>query len=412
MEALRTRYQKSLLAWLKTADDTGSTAPLAALAGMRETLRAIAETLPERQEIALAGERLFAAIAEGRLPPALEYRRLAGRIEQTLRAGQSAEKNQETLDGLLAALPPEPAPESASEPAPETPPHQATLPAAATPEKKDPLAATLEAATDLLPLLGEKSKEPRFTLQQRALWDAAVEAFALAWEHCRRDLAAAATADHADEHPVDWSPLRKAIFRLLEGALPLEHPAPLHLAEALASSIDELDVAAPTPRLFTALTACLELLQEKDFLEHEALENRVTQLVERLERRNENIRSRTVDQLFAHEAMEELEQMRVALDNLPPDTESIADSAKHLQQLAEPLELFALASAASRFSGLVATLDPACLDGPPGRDEAFAWIADMEAWVAQIGEGDTPSASDSIDALQARLEEIGQTRTQ
>ncbi|MCL2075553.1 MAG: hypothetical protein FWH15_03780 [Betaproteobacteria bacterium] len=395
MEILRARYQKSLLLWLKTADESGSAAALSALAGLQETLRIIAGELPEKAEIANAGERLFAAIAEGRLPPALECRKLAGRIEQSLRAEQSAEKNRETLSALLLALPSESAL-----------PLQAELPAAALPEKKDPLAVTLEAATDLLPLLGETSREPRFTLQQRALWDTAVEALAIAWEDARSNLAAAATAGSATED-ADWSPLRRAIFRLLEGALPLLHSAPLQLAEALASAIDELDAAPPTPRLFTALTACFELLQEKDFLEHEALENRVAQLVERLERRSEGIRSRAVDQLFANEALEEIEQMRVALDSLPPDTESIASSARHLQQLAEPLELSALAFAAFRFAGLLAALNPACLDCSPGRDEAFAWIDEMEAWIGQIGEGESPPPPVGIGKTQSRLEAIG-----
>ncbi|MCL2021048.1 MAG: hypothetical protein FWG81_02845 [Betaproteobacteria bacterium] len=402
MEALRARYQKALLAWLRTADDSGSAAARSALASLQETLRSIAEALPEQEEMARAGERLFAAIAEGRLQPALEYRRLAGRIEQSLRAEQSAEKNQETITDLRAALPSEPTPAVAM-------PAQAELPAIVAPEKKDPLTATLEAATDLLPLLGETPRDLRFTLQQRALWDAGVEALALAWEVSRSALAAAATASHTrEEQATDWTPLRRAIFRLLEGALPLEHSAPLQLAEALASAIDELDVAPPTPRLFTALTACVELLQEKDFLEHEALENRVAQLANRLERRSEGIRSRTVDQLFAHEAMEEIEQMRSALDALPPDTELIAAAAKHLQQLAEPLDLSALIFAAFRFSRLIAAMNPACLDGSPGRDEVFAWILDMEAWIIQISEGKSPPPPASLGERQTRLEAIGQ----
>ncbi|MDR1849023.1 MAG: hypothetical protein LBQ75_03185, partial [Zoogloeaceae bacterium] len=282
---------------------------------------------------------------------------------------------------------------------------QAELPATAVPEKKDPLTATLEATTDLLPLLGEKPREPRFSLQQRALWDAAVEAFALAWESHRSDFAAAATSGSTENEPsADWESLRRAIFRLLEGALPLEHPAPLHLAEALASALDELDVAPPTPRLLTALTACLELLQEKDFLEHEALDDRIAQLVSSLERRNEGTRSRTVDQLFAHEALEEIEQMRIAMDALPPDTEIIAESARNLQSLAEPLELSALALAASHFARLVIMLDPACLDDSPGRDDTLAWIADMETWINQISKGESPPPPARLNELQTRLE--------
>ena len=396
MEALRTNYQKSLLAWLKAADDPASAASLAALAGLRETLRVIAETLPEKKEMARAGERLFAAIAEGRLPPALEYRRLAGRIEQSLRAEQSAEKNQETLSSLLAVAPAE----SFLEPPSLL---QAELPATAVPEKKDPLTLTLEATGDLLPLLGESTPSLRFTLQQRSLWDAAVEALAIAWENSRSALAAAATSGKAEQ---EWPALSRAVFRLLEGALPLENSATLQLAESLASAIDELDIAPPTPRLFTALTACMELLQEKDFLEHEELDNRVAQLINRLERRSEGIRSRAVDQIFADEAMEDLEQMRIAMDALPPDSELIASAARHLQQLSEPLDLSALAFAAFRFSRLMATFDPAHLDCSPGREEVFAWIEEMEVWINQIGAGVSPPPPASLGELQKRLEAI------
>ncbi|MDR0528729.1 MAG: hypothetical protein LBG69_03850 [Zoogloeaceae bacterium] len=432
METLRAQYQKALLAWLKTADAGGAPA-FAALGALRKTLAALGETRPDWRPLADAGEAFFAAIASGRLPNLLEYRRLGGRIEQTLRVTPADARFQETITQIEAILPSEssanpsaqepaslaaemPAPEKTgvAQPDAETPPAAPPdLRAADTPRKKDPVSETLDRNADILPLLGRQPKEPRFTLRQRALWDSAAEAFALAWDAARRpgppaplnaEEANAAEEDSAEAEAARWRPLRRAIFRLLEGALPLEHPAPLQLAEALASATDSLDSGAPpAPRLLTALAACAELLEEKDLLEHAALESLSAQFAHRLAKSEETLRSQAIDALFAEEAREELEQIRQALEMLPPNTGMMSTAAERLQRLADPLELSELALAAFHFAHTASRLPPALLDRSPVRETAFSWLKAAEEWIAEIERGENPPPPEALEAAQADL---------
>jgi hypothetical protein len=278
--------------------------------------------------------------------------------------------------------------------------------------RPDPLTQTLEATSDLLPLLGKR--EARFSLTQRAQWDTATEAFALAWEKCQTNFALPNTAFPAQQDnmpwaqaplaaPSTWTPLRRAIFRLLEGALPLNHPAPLELAEALASATDDLEMRPPTPRLITALAASAELLQEKDFLENEALESLAEQMANRLAHSHEGVRTLAACQTFSREAQEEMTQMRTALECLPPDTEQLACSGHLLQALAETLELSSLAVAAFRFARLMEKLLPASLDREPGRNEALGWIDVMENWLVAIETGDIPPPPPALETHCAHL---------
>jgi hypothetical protein len=373
---LRATYQKGLLAWLKTPEEA---AGQAGLESMLQALKAqcAAVTLDKAANF-VAAAALLGAIRDQRLTLLPEYRRLATKVEQAF-------KKDAPDATLLAAL--------------EAPLRQLVTPAVATVEapahSRDPLAATLEATQSILPLVA-RPREPRFSTTQRALWDNAVEAMGLAWANCR-----------AAPDEVDWSPLRQSLFKLLDGALVLAHAAPLHLAEALAVATDTLETTPPTARLLTTLDAVLELLQEKDFLEHDALTARVEQLIVRLERRDEGVRSRPLDTLFVREAQEEIGQMRRAQSAVPPDRAAIAQSARHLRQLAEPLDLAPLVWATFRFAQIVPILDPLWLDHTPGYDILQGWIDCMERWIHAIDAGHASASSTPPVELahwQARLQ--------
>jgi hypothetical protein len=376
---LRAVYQKGLLAWLKTPEEaTGE----AGLEGMLRALKARCAILPpektDKTAIFVAASALFGAIRDKRLLPLPAYRRLAARVEQAF-------KKDAPDTALLAAL--------------EAPLRQLVAPVAdsagAIAPPRNPLAATLEATHAILPWVA-RPRDPRFSMSQRALWDNAVEALGLAWSDCR------AAPDKAD-----WPRLRHALFKLLDGALALAHAAPLRLAEALAAATDTLETTPPTARLLTTLEAALELLREKDFLEHEALVSRVEQLVARLARHDEGPRSRPLDALFAREAKEEIGQMRHAQSAVPPDRAALAQSARHLRQLAEPLDLAPLAWAAFRFAQIVPTLDPLWLDRAPGYDILQGWIDCVERWIQAIDAGRASATSTPPVELahwQARLQ--------
>jgi hypothetical protein len=381
-ESPRAEYQRGLLVWLKAPQETAGIDTMRhALARHAASPDAVANTVANATACFAAAETLFAAIRDQRLEALVPYRRLAARVEQALRKG--------TPDAaLLADLQ---APLLQFDPPPQAP-IEALQP-------RDPLTATLEPTSAILPLLSTP-REPRFTTAQRSLWDNAVEALGIAWAKC----------SGAPEHE-GWAQLRQGIFRLLEGALALSHPAPLHLAEALAAATDDLESAPPSPRLLTALAASMELLQEQGFLEHEALESLVQQLVTRLERRDEGPRSRHLDTLFAHEAAEEIEQLRLALETLPPDCVALAQTARHIQQLADPLDLAPLALVAFRFAQSMERIDPARLDHPPGRDIALDWIAALENWIIAIGDGNQPVPPAELAELQGRLSSLIDTGT-
>ncbi|MDR3351997.1 MAG: hypothetical protein LBO00_03110 [Zoogloeaceae bacterium] len=357
LDVLRGRYQKGVLAWLRPpAADAGE----AGLARMTKALEAL-YTIRPRPFLA-AALSLFAAIGAGKLMPGPEHRRLAGRVDLALKRlhrEESAPEEGELLEALrapLAAL-------------------EASMPRAIL---RDPLSTTLAATSSLLPLIA-RPREPRFTTKQRGKWDHAVHALALAW----------------NAEPKAWPSLRRAVFKLLDGALDLGHPALLRLAEALASATDGLEAGAADipPRRLTALAATLELIPEQDFLEHEALEERTAQLVARLESEETGPRSQAVDRIFQAEAADELESMRLALEALPPNTEAIAEAACQLHSLAEAIDLSALAASAAHFADTIATLDPCRLDRAPERASVFAWIATMEAWIDAVQEDEAASTS-------------------
>jgi hypothetical protein len=374
----RADYQKGLLAWLNAPRErAGLDVMLRALAAWR----ARQDALPEMAACCAAAEALLAAIRDKRLEPLVEYRRLAARMEQAFRKDTPDADLRADLQAPLLQF---------------DPPPQPSIEAVCA---RDPLSIALEPTVAVLPLLATP-REPRFTMARRRLWDNAVEALGIAWTNC--------SGTPGQE---DWTQFRQGVFRLLEGALALAHPAPLQLAEALAAATDNLDSTPPSPRLLTTLAACVELLQEQGFLEHEALESLAQQLTTRLARRDEGPRSRHLDTLFAREAAEEIEQIRLALEALPPDCAALAQAVRHIQQLAEPLDLAPLALAAFRFAQSVERIDPVCLDHPPGRDIALAWIDCLENWITAIGDGNLPAPPAALATWQNRISMVQASET-
>lgn len=364
LETLRARYQKGLLAWLK-APDAG-----AGLVTMCEALAECACLDPRPHwPAALA---LLVSLQRGELPPRVEYRRLAGRVDLALRRASRLEADSDPallqeLQAPLAQLAPQ-----------AQPPMAALLP-------RSPLASTLAATAAILPLMAH-DKETRFKPAQQAAWQQAVAQLQQAWEQ-RQD---------------SWQALRHAIFKLLESALVLGHPAPLRLAEALACATDQIDSRPPGPRLLATLTTTLELLQETGFLEHEALEERVAQLVPRLEA-GDTPCSRTLETLFVQEALEVLEQLQLDLEIVPPDQERLALGARQLQELAGHAERPEGQRWASRLENAFRQLPPGQLDHGPARHQVLACLAGLDAWLHADASAATALAAERIDTALAAL---------
>lgn len=361
---LRAHYQKGLLAWLQHPERG------AGLTAMRAALQDAARIAP--QPCWTTAEALLAALERGALPPRLEYRRLAGRVDQALRraARQEQGDDPDLLDALATALaqldPPAPAPLRPLVPRP-------------------PLASTLAATAAVLPLLAQ-ARAPRFQAEQRRAWDAAVADLGAAWE----------------ARAAGWQPLRQAVFRLLEGSLALAHPAPLRLAEALASATDALEAVPPGPRLLAALHATLELLQSPDFLEHDALEARVAQLVPRLEA-GDREGSPALEALFRQEAEEILEHLHLALEAVPPDDAALIAGARQLEELAEHAERSDCQRWAAALGTALSRLGPAELDHGPARQALEACLAHLADWLRHADSEGRDAASAELDAALARL---------
>jgi hypothetical protein len=239
-----------------------------------------------------------------------------------------------------------------------------------------PLAPMLEATAAVLPFLQGGEKKKRFTAAQRADWDIAARLFCAVWRV-------------RQSKPQGWQALRQAVVLLLEGALPLEHPAPMKLAEALAEALDAQDTreGPPPARLIAAFSATAELLGAKDdsadFLEHEALDARIEQLAARLGKALSDAPSETLFALFVREALPEIEEMVLAMDAMPPDVLSLADAAERLAALCQPLELAALAHTARRFGETALALGAATLDADPARSEALGLIQGLQDWITR-----------------------------
>ncbi len=360
LDTLRARYQKGLLAWLQAPESGAGLAPMTA---------ALAALPPH--PLWDAALTLLQTIQEGRLPPRVEYRRLAGRVDQALRKASASQPPDATL------LPELQAPLAQLDPPPQAP-MEALVP-------RSPLAPTLAATAAILPLMAQ-SREPRFSGEQRQAWDGAAPLLLETW--ARRS--------------ADWGPLRRAVFKLLEGALPLGHPAPLRLAEALACATDQLESTPPGPRLLAALSATLELLAEPDFLEHPAMEQRVAQLVPRLEGADDSGPSVTLETLFAQEALECVEHLHQALEAVPPDLEALAQGLAQLREAAEHGERAEIANWAARLDALLPHFLPQQLDYGTGRVLVQQFVASLEEWISS-GTAVRQETASAIDLALERL---------
>lgn len=243
-------------------------------------------------------------------------------------------------------------------------------------ETRAALAPTLAAAAAILPWV--KPKTPRFPPAVAARWQALCSRLAAAW---------------SDRHGEGLAGLRPAIFELYAVALELGDGDCLQLAEALASATDSLDTpeGMSDPRLCAALSATLECLAEEQCLEHLAFPERAQHFAARLLRcaagkGDLQQRSPILDRLFAGEAGECLERIRMGLAALPPDPYAVKLAASDIAHLAEPLELDAIRSLAGRLVRLLTLRagESVDLDSEASRSAVLELLAELEKAIAGL----------------------------
>lgn len=209
-------------------------------------------------------------------------------------------------------------------------------------ETRAALAPTLAATAAILPWLA-KPRALRFAVKLNERWVAACRQLAEAWSTnpCR-----------------DGQPIRAAVFALYGVGLDTADADCLRLGEAFASAADALEEGNPPARLLAALTAAIECFDEPNGLEHVLFSERARHFSGRLENclspeSRVSERSPVLDQLFASEALERLEQMREALAALPPDAYAIKLETAELAQQAAHLELYGIVHLCQQLAGLI-----------------------------------------------------------
>ncbi len=201
----------------------------------------------------------------------------------------------------------------------------------------------------LLPLLAHRAQR-RFDPLINEAWQVCTQRLLKEW----RDLCV--------EDEWAWNDFHRLAFQAYRILLKTNDPYCLPLAEALLNAVGRLESlmhsfsASP---LRAALSTCFEVMSETD-LEHPDLNSRLSYFTKRLAEVTERLdyagRSEIIDQLFLDEAAEQLELIHGALNELPPNVETLQLSADWLVQEAMQIELNEVATAARRLEKAVSIL--------------------------------------------------------
>lgn len=200
----------------------------------------------------------------------------------------------------------------------------------------------LDATAAILPLLAQISK-PRFDPKINSQWKVVCKDFYQLWK------------DRKINDAQSLENLHNCVWKIYQLTLKTKDDVCLPFGEALLSAFDRFETideennrnALP---LITALSAVAEMLCDPQGLEHTQLDNRFNYFCERLKNaticNNYNGRSEQIDKMFQNEAFEHLDLMEEALISLPPDINTLQESADWLVQEAEQIELSMVAQQA------------------------------------------------------------------
>ena len=201
----------------------------------------------------------------------------------------------------------------------------------------------------ILPLLA-KAAQRRFDPTVNDAWQVCMRRLLIQW----RNLVVEEDESLNALHHLAWQ-----TYRLL---LKTNDPYCLPFAEALVNAVGRYESVATLPQAFSlkaALCSTFEVLSDTD-LEHPELNARLTYFTKRLTQSAESLdydgRSVIIDQLFLDEAAEQLELIHSALNELPPNLETLQLSADWLVQEAMQIELNDVAGAARQLEKAVSIL--------------------------------------------------------
>lgn len=411
--ALRARYQRGLLSWLK-ADEAAQRQ-----AGMAEMQAALAGIQAARGDAAFwqTVQTLLTALADGTLPADQRAHRLCGRFDRQLRLlaeGAGAVDRalvSETFDFVTGAIFAAPAASAAASPA-EVPAAVAADSSAEEPVVEEVPLSSLAGLADLRAAQDAEAPAamPDFSGLLLPSDEIDLDPAAVArWE----EEAAWVGAAWDDRHQTGLGPFRSAVIRLSGAALDLHLSDALRLAETLATVADLADEpeALADPRLVAAVAAALEVLVEPGTVKRKVFAHQVDYLSGRLATALQEAKvptegrlivSRTLYQMFVGEAGESLTHLRDELDTLHPLTAEMANAASALADNAATIDLTAVRDLATALANaLVRYESPLNVDVAAERALVSTVLHVLEGMVDTVAAGELPDAAPLLVAALA-----------
>lgn len=392
-----TRFQSGLLHWLRSSGTTEDSTGSVASDGLREmiaVLRGLAEEDSGNALLWRSSEAFLKALLDGSLRTDEEARHLCRRIERHL--SRRIEDATSLGDAIFAyvsnrqsRIPPKPEASATSQNPSDS--SASTSNTSGISGLNQALRGTLNVAADILPFVDNKTFKFSATQHDR-------------WQRIARQI---------DE---DWHAMltgektscRSSTTDLVALALELHDAASLRLAEAIAdagSALEDKTLLTFAP-IRAAFAAALEIVGAKDGPEQQAFDDKSRQFAQRLAQTMAQAKSQSTSHTtyqplmqasapwFAEEAHEWLEDMRNALDAVPPKRLTLVSGFNWLarQESANGMALRGLATLAGKVVQQMRSED---MDAPEKHHCLSQILAALSTAVIKLADGQIPQPDEA-----------------
>jgi hypothetical protein len=384
----RSRFQSGLLAWLRAAGGDSK----AGATGLREMVAVVRGRIEDDAANLLlwrSAEAFLNALLEGSLQTDEAARLLCRRIERQLGGrGDDAGSLGDAIFAFVSNRVAIPGSNGSGGPLPTAP------------SLNQALNDTLGATADVLPLLAAKRR--RFSDELHTRWQAVAKALQDDW--------------HSQQTGRDIS-CRGRATELVALALELGNAAALRLAEAIADAASACEerttLESAVPR--AAFSAALEVVGAPEGPEQNAFDHKAGQTAQRLQEAFAAARRKTIvppsTPWFAADAHEWLDEMRAALDAVPPQRLTLASGFEWLaqQQQGSAMAMRGLATLAGKLVWQMRSDD---LDTVESHRVFSDTLAALAVATDELAAGHPPKPDEAVFARLRQLQqEIDRRRT-
>lgn len=387
-QTARARFQSGLLAWLRAADDPS---------GLREMVAVVrGHAIDDPQNVLLwrSAEAFLQALLDGTLPADADAKQLCRRLERQL--GRNSPPDDQGAEGelreALFAFVSNRGPAAENDLTNEA--AGSGLPAA--------LHSTLAAAADTLPLVSFNTPSPsRFSDEQKARWRLLAAQLDAAW----MTLLGGGMED-----------ARVTSTRFVELAIELNDPATLRLADALADAVGRAEDPAvrERPAFRAAMSSALDILMIDEGPDQAAFDTKADQLCTRLAQSGAPLQKHILPggprPWFAEDAQEWLQDMRAAIDAVPPKRLTLLGALRWLaeEEAGNVMAIRGLAILALKIFTHIRADD---LDRPNTHALVHRLADALEAAAGELGAGHPPKMDETIfEDLRAFDRELAEFR--